>query len=139
MAEEVISVDLPMTFRKRGGRKVIVLPDGSQGNPAPMATIDNAMVKAIARAFRWQKLLENGTYGCLDEIARAEKIGASFVSRVVRLALLAPDIVEAILAGRQPASLTLKDLMAPFPVEWAGQRVLFGMGGCGVIDCVVQR
>lgn len=125
MAEEVISVDLPMTFRKRGGRKVIVLPDGSQGNPAPMATIDNAMVKAIARAFRWQKLLENGTYGCLDEIARAEKIGASFVSRVVRLALLAPDIVEAILAGRQPASLTLKDLMAPFPVEWERQKRLF--------------
>ena len=127
MAEEVISVDLPMTFRKRGGRKVIVLPDGSQGNPAPMATIDNTMVKAIAPAFRWQRLLENGTYGCLDEIARAEKIGASFVSRVVRLALLAPDIVEAILAGKQPASMTLKDLMAPFPVEWEGQRVRFGM------------
>ncbi len=131
MAADVISVDLPMTFRKRGGRKVIVLPDGSQGNPAPMATIDNAMVKAIARAFRWQKLLENGTYGCLDEIARAEKIGASFVSRVVRLALLAPDIVEAILAGKQPASLTLKDLMAPFPVEWSKQRVQFGLGGGG--------
>jgi hypothetical protein len=129
MAEEVISVDLPMTFRKRGGRKVIVLPDGSQGNPMPMATIDNTMIKAIARAFRWQKLLENGTYACLEDIARAEKINASFVSRVVRLALLAPDIVEAILAGRQPASLTLKDLMAPFPVEWSGQRVRFGVSG----------
>jgi hypothetical protein len=122
MDSDVISVDLPMTFKLRGGRKVIVLPDGTQGNPAPMATIDNTMIKAIARAFRWQKLLENGTYGCLEEIARAEKIGASFVSRVVRLALLAPDIVEAILAGKQPASaLTLKDLMLPFPVEWAGQ------------------
>ncbi|QKS28251.1 MAG: hypothetical protein HT579_04460 [Candidatus Accumulibacter similis] len=127
MSAEVISVDLPMTFKKRGGRKVIVLPDGTQGNPAPAATIDNAMVKAIARAFRWQKLLENGTYGCLDEIARAEKIGASFVSRVVRLALLAPDIVEAILAGKQAAHLTLQDLMAPFPVEWAGQRERFGV------------
>jgi hypothetical protein len=127
MDSEVISVDLPMTFKLRGGRKVILLPDGTQGNPAPMATIDNTMIKAIARAFRWQKLLENGTYGCLEEIARAEKIGASFVSRVVRLALLAPDIVEAILAGKQPASLTLKDLMAPFPVEWAGQRERFGV------------
>ncbi|MBK8387631.1 MAG: hypothetical protein IPL11_19500 [Candidatus Accumulibacter sp.] len=65
-----------------------------------MATIDNTMIKAIARAFRWQKLLENGTYGCLEEIARAEKIGASFVSRLMRLALLALDIVEAILAGQ---------------------------------------
>ncbi|MBL8402749.1 MAG: hypothetical protein J5X22_07370 [Candidatus Accumulibacter sp.] len=126
---EVISVDLPMTFRKRGGRKVIVLPDGTQGNPMPMATIDNTVIKAIARAFRWQKLLENGTYACLEDIARAEQINASFVSRVVRLALLAPDIVEAILAGKQPASLTLTDLMLPFPVEWEGQGVRFGVGG----------
>ena len=128
---EVVSVDIPMTFKKRGGRKVIVLPDGTHGNPAPMATIDNTMIKAVARAFRWQRLLENGTYGCLDEIAKAEKIGPSFVSRVIRLALLAPDIVEAILAGKQPASLTLKDLMHPFPVEWAGQREQFGIGAAG--------
>jgi len=132
MAADVISVDLPMTVRRRGGRKVIVLPDGTQGNPAPMATIDNTMIKAIARAFRWQKLLENGTYGCLEKIAKAERIGPSFVSRVIRLALLAPDIVEAILAGKQPAHLTLRDLMKPFPVEWAGQRVQFGMGGGNV-------
>jgi hypothetical protein len=120
-----------MTFKKRGGRKVIVLPDGTHGNPVPMATIDNTMIKAVARAFRWQKLLENGTYRCLDEIAKAEKIGPSFVSRVVRLALLAPDIVEAILAGKQPASLTLKDLMLPFPVQWAGQRAQFWIDGAG--------
>ncbi len=128
MAADVISVALPMTFKKRGGRNVIILPDGTQGNPAPTATIDNTMIKAIARVFRWQKLLENGTYGCQEEIARAENIGSSFVSRVVRLALLAPYIVEAILAGKQPASLALKDLMAPFPVEWDRQRVQFGVG-----------
>ena len=127
MDSDGISVDLPMTFKRRGGRKVIVLPDGTHGNPAPMATIDNTMIKAVARAFRWQKLLENGTYGCLDEIAKAEKIGPSFVSRVIRLALLAPDIVEAILAGKQPATLTLKDLMQPFPLEWARQRERFGV------------
>lgn len=129
MKPEVVSVAIPMTFKKRGGRKVIVLPDGTLGNPVPTATIDNTLVKLIARAFRWQRLLENGTYGCLDEIAKAERIGPSFVSRVVRLALLAPDIVEAILAGKQPASLTVKDLMAPFPVEWSGQRVQLGMAG----------
>ena len=76
-----------------------------------------------------QRLLENGTYGYLEEIARAEKIGSSFVSRLVRLALLAPDIVEVILEGKQPASLTLKELMAPFPVEWSGQRLQFIVGG----------
>jgi hypothetical protein len=89
------------------------------------------MIKAVARAFRWQKLLENGTYGCLDEIAKAERIGPSFVSRVIRLALLAPDIVEAILAGKQPAHLTLRDLMLPFPVEWSGQRTQFRIAGVG--------
>jgi hypothetical protein len=127
MNDDVISIEIPMAFKKRGGRKVIVLPDGSHGHPMPQATIDNTMVKAIARAFRWQKLLENGTYRCLDEIAKAERIGTSYVSRIIRLALLAPDVVDAILDGRQPAHLTLKDLMVPLPVEWEGQRELLLM------------
>lgn len=122
MASEVISIEIPMTFKKRGGRKVIVLPDGSHGHPSPAAAIDNTMVKAIARAFRWQKLLENGTYGCIDDIAKAERICPSFVGKVFRLLLLAPDIVDAILDGHQPAYLTLKDLMRPFPVAWEDQR-----------------
>lgn len=122
MGKDVISIDIPMTFKKRGGRKVIVLPDGSHGHPEPAATIDNTMIKAIARAFRWQKLLENGTYTCLDDIARSEKIGASFVSRYHRLVLLAPDIVDAILEGGQPAHLTLKALLGPFPVNWSDQK-----------------
>ncbi len=121
----IVTITVPMTFRKRGGRRIIVLPDGSHGHPMPAATIDNTMVKALARAFRWQAMLENGTYSCADEIAKAEKIDASFVSRVIRLALLAPDIVESILEGRQPASLTLRDLLRPFPVEWNKQRALF--------------
>jgi hypothetical protein len=125
MGGEVISIEIPMAFKKRGGRKVIVLPDGSHGHPSPAATIDNAMVKAIARAFRWQKLLENGTYTCLGDIARSEKIGASFVSRYHRLVLLAPDIVEAILDGRQPAQLTMKELLQAFPIEWRKQNTTF--------------
>ena len=126
---ETVSINVPMTFKKRGGRKVIVLPDGTQGNPAPKATIDNTMIKAIARAFRWQKLLENGTYTCLDDIARAEKIGASFVSRYYRLVLLEPDIVEMILDGRQPAQLTMKDLLQAFPVTWPDQHPHFAAPG----------
>ena len=125
MDREVISIDIPVTFKKRGGRKVIVLPDGAHGHPEQKATIDNTMVKSIARAFRWQRLLENGTYSCLDDIARSEKISASFLSRYYRLVLLAPDIVEAILDGCQPAHLTLKDLMCAFPVGWDRQRSLF--------------
>ena len=122
MDREVISIDIPMTFKKRGGRKVIVLPDGSHGHPEPAATIDNTMIKAIARAFRWQKLLENGTFSCIDDIAKTERICASFVGKVFRLSLLAPDIVDVILDGKQPATLTLKQLLKPFPVEWASQR-----------------
>ncbi len=122
MGRDVISIDIPMTFKKRGGRKVIVLPDGSHGHPSPAATIDNAMVKAIARAFRWQKLLENGTYSCIDDIAKGERICPSFVGKVFRLSLLAPDIVDAILDGCQPVHLTLKDLIKPLPAEWEEQR-----------------
>ena len=119
---DVISIEIPMAFKKRGGRKVIVLPDGSNGHPVPAATIDNTMIKSIARAFRWQRMLENGTYSCIEDIAKAERICASFVGKVFRLSLLAPDIVAEILDGTQPATLTLKQLMKPFPMEWASQR-----------------
>lgn len=122
MPGDVISIEIPMAFKKRGGRKVIVLPDGSHGHPMPAATIDNTMIKAIARAFRWQKLLENGTYSCIDDIAKGERICASFVGKVFRLSLLAPGIVAEIIDGTHPATLTLKDLMKPFPVEWEQQR-----------------
>ena len=125
MSADVISVEVLMTFRKRGGRKVIIAPDGTLGNPMLRASIDNNIIKAVARAFRWQRLLENGTYSCADEIAKAERIDASFISRIIRLTQLAPDIVDMILEGRQPADMTLKKLMAPFPVEWDKQRVLF--------------
>ena len=80
------------------------------------------MVKAIARAFRWREMLENGTYATIAEIAAAEKINESYVGRVLRLTLLAPDIVEAILGGRQPAEMTLAVLMRRFPVLWSAQR-----------------
>lgn len=125
MGKDVISIDIPMTFMKRGGRKVIVLPNGSHGHPIPAATIDSTMIKAIARAFRWQKLLENGNYSCIDDIAKAERICPAFVGKVFRLALLAPDIVDEILDGKQSAALTLKQLLKPFPVEWAEQHQYF--------------
>lgn len=87
------------------------------------------MVKALARAFRWLKLMETGVFATVEEIAAAEKIHASYVSRILRLTLLAPDIVEAILDGRQPAEMTLAVLMKPFAVGWREQaRVLPGRG-----------
>jgi hypothetical protein len=80
------------------------------------------MVKAIARAFRWRDMLESGMHATIAEIAAAEKINESYVGRVLQLTLLAPDIVEAILGGQQPADLRLESLMRRFPVEWQEQR-----------------
>ncbi len=116
---------IPMTFRSRGGKTVIVLPDGSRGVIRQEATIDNTMVKVIARAFRWQRLLVNETYGTIEDLAAAEKINPSYVSRVLRLALLSPKVVHAILDGKQPAWLTMKELLKPSPAEWPEQERIF--------------
>lgn len=119
---DTITVHVPLTFARRGGRKQIVLPDGTSSWAPPRARVDNTMVKAIARGFRWRKLLETGVHATVEDIAAAEKINASYVSRVLRLTLLAPSIVEAILDGRQGPQITLAKLMKPFPVEWDRQR-----------------
>jgi hypothetical protein len=117
---ETITVHIPLMFRKRGGRKRVVTPDGAEWAPRPR--VDNAMVKALARAFRWRKILDTGMHATLEELVRAKRVAPSYVSRVLRLTLLAPDIVEAILDGRQPAGLQLDDLLAGFPLDWERQR-----------------
>jgi hypothetical protein len=119
---DAITVHVPLTFARRGGRKQIVLPDGASAWAPPRARVDNTMVKAIARGFRWRKMLETGVHTTVEDIAAAEKINASYVSRVLRLTLLSPAIVEAILDGRQGADITLARLMKPFPVEWEDQK-----------------
>jgi hypothetical protein len=118
---ETVTVDVPFTIRKRGGRKQVITPDGASAWVSPRVRIDSTMIKAIARGFRWRKLLETGVYGTIEEIAAAEKINSSYVSRLLRMTLLAPSIVEAILDGRQPTKVTLAALMAPFPVAWEEQ------------------
>jgi hypothetical protein len=67
-------------------------------------------------------MMETGRYGTINELASAEKINSSYVSRLLRLTLLSPDIVGAILEGRQPETMTLPGLIEPFPVEWGRQR-----------------
>jgi len=66
------------------------------------------MVKALARAFRWQRMLDDGVCGTIEELARGERVNRGYMSRVLRLTLLAPDIVEAILDGRQPEGMRLE-------------------------------
>jgi hypothetical protein len=116
-----LTLDVPFAIRKRGGRKEIVTPDGIPALVPPRARIDSALIKALGRAFRWRKLLETGVHGTVDELARAERINPSYVSRVLRLTLLAPEIVEAVLDGRQPEEMTLAGMMAGVPVMWERQ------------------
>ena len=91
---DAVTIHIPLTSRKRGGRKLVVTPDGAEWAPRPR--VDNAIVKALARAFRWRKMLDTGAYGTLEDLALAKCVAPSYVSRVLRLTLLAPDIVEAI-------------------------------------------
>ena len=122
-----VTVRVAISIRRRGGRKRVLAPDGlSRMTTQVSRHVDNAMVKAIARAFRWREMLESGTHATIAEISAAEKINESYVGRVLRLTLLAPDIVEASLGGPHPADLQLDNLLRKFPVEWQSQRGRFG-------------
>ena len=121
MTDQTVTVSVPFVIRKRGGRKLVITPEGMTAAPTPRARIDSALLKALARGFRWRKLLETGNFSTIEEIAEVENINPSYVSRVLRLTLLAPEIVEATLAGRQPEELTMARAMQPFPAEWARQ------------------
>jgi hypothetical protein len=117
---ETITVHIPLTFRKRGGRKLVVTPDGAEWAPRPR--VDNAMVKALARAFRWRRMLDTGVHSPLEDLARAKRLPPSYVSGVLRLTLLAPDIVEAVLDGTQGPEVTLARVLEPFPLAWEQQK-----------------
>jgi hypothetical protein len=115
---KTITVTVPMQFERRGGRKTIISP---VAYAPPPPKYDNALVKAIARAHRWRRLIENGDYPSITELAKAEKVNQSYACRVLRLTLLAPVIVEAILNGKQPQGLQLNHLLRSLPVEWKRQ------------------
>ena len=115
-------IRIPMRFQRRGGRKRIVAPDGSEMTPTTKPQPDGTLVKALARAWRWQRLLDQGVYTTVSEMADAEGINRSYVSRILRLALLAPDIIERTLMGRSDHALLLDRLEGPFPASWDEQR-----------------
>jgi hypothetical protein len=116
-AAQTLTVVIPLQIKRRGGRKTMV----TNGVMALEGRQDITLIKAVARAFRWRGMLESGAFATINELAAAEKINPSYVSRVLRLTLLAPEMVEAILDGRQPKGMTLPALLEPFPVEWIQQ------------------
>ena len=120
---ETVSLHIPFCVVKRGGRKEMQMPEGS----ARPRKIDSALVKALARAFRWKRMLESGEYATITELAEREGIGSSYVTRVLRLTLLAPDIVEAILEGKQGPEVTLAKVLEPFPLTWQHQAMHFSL------------
>lgn len=114
---DTITLHVPFHVVKRGGRKEVQMPDGAQ----VQRKTDSTLVKALARAFRWKRMLESGEFATIAELAEREGIAPSYMTRVLRLTLLAPGIVEAILDGRQGPEVTLGQLLEPFPAEWTGQ------------------
>ncbi len=126
-----ITVRVPLTIRRRPGRKTVVTPVCEGGEAALPTRADPALVKALARAFRYQRLLDEGRYASISEMAGAEKIERGYLGSLLRLTLLAPDIVEAMLDGRQPADLSMPALMEPITVVWAEQRLGPPAGAAG--------
>ena len=119
-----VTVVVPLRIRQWGGRKAIIAPDGApltsaeaQTGPIPTRG-DPALVKALARAHRWRGLLEGGIYATVRDMAKVEKVNETYICRALRLTLLAPDMVQAILDGRQPEGMTLSGLMAGVAVQW---------------------
>ncbi|SIO35605.1 hypothetical protein SAMN05444722_1634 [Rhodovulum sp. ES.010] len=118
---DTVTLHVPFRLVKRGGRKEMQLP---QGSTQPRRA-DNTLVKALARAFRWKRMLESGEFATIAELAEREGIAPSYMTRVLRLTLLAPDIVEAILNGKQGPEVTLAEMLEPFAEEWAEQHAAF--------------
>jgi hypothetical protein len=119
---DTVTLHVPFRIVKRGGRKEIHMPPGAPEH----RKINNSMAKALARAFRWNRMLESGEFATIAELAEREGIAPSYMTRVLRLTLLSPDIVEAILNGPHGPEMTLARLIETFPVEWGNQAICFG-------------
>ena len=114
---ETITIHVPFRVAKRGGRKAIIPPPG----PCKPSQTENTLIKALARAFRWKKMLESGEFATIAELAAREGIAPSYMTRVLRLTLLAPSIVDAIVDGTPGPDVTLARLIEAFPTGWHEQ------------------
>ena len=116
-----ISVHIPITLRHQGGRKQVVTPADAAPWIPRAARIDSTLVKAVVRAHRWRNMLESGRHATVRDLAKAESINESYLSRVLRLTLLAPAIIQSILEGQQSDGLELDGLLGPISTDWALQ------------------
>jgi hypothetical protein len=116
-----IVVNVPLTLKKRGGRKEVILPQAFASDSPMRPSHQEALVIAVARAHRWQKLLDEGKFESISDLAREIGLDVSFAARLLRLTLLAPDIIESILIGNEPSRLSLTMLTKQLPVVWNEQ------------------
>ncbi len=121
-----IVVNVPLRMKKRGGRREIIMPQAFASDTPMRQSHQEALVIALARAHRWQRLLDDGKFASVSELAREIGLDVSFAARLLRLTLLAPDIVEAILMGEEPSGLSLTTLTKQLPSDWELQRDALG-------------
>nr|WP_292767928.1 hypothetical protein [Mesorhizobium sp.] len=117
---DTVTLHVPFRIVKRGGRKEMLVPAGKTVPRQPPATV----IKALARAFRWKQLLDTGEFSTVSELARKEGISTTYLARILRLTLLAPDIVEGALAGWHETEFLRAALQADFPSDWEAQRAM---------------
>jgi hypothetical protein len=122
------TVHVPLSFVKRGGRKMIVIE--SPTSRASLTNVNQAVVKALAKAHRWRRLIEEGSYGSITELANAQNVNQSYACRILRLTLLAPEIVEAVLDGRLAKDVGLKEFVKSLPSSWREQQRILSGTGC---------
>ena len=118
---DTLTIRIPMRLQRRGGRKLIMTPEGSAA-PTPKPRRDDTLIKALVRAHRWRRQIESGRARSITDLAEHEGVTDAYVCRLLPLTCLAPDIVEAILDGRQPKGLRLAEVLGNGPLAWYAQR-----------------
>ena len=127
---KTIIFNIPMRFHRQGGRRMVMLPEHEEARNKADAPSDDPMVNALAKAHRWQKMLDDGKELTIRQLAEREKVDQSFMARILRLTTLAPDIVTAILDGKTPDTLSLETLRGVIPLAWQEQRNKWGFQAC---------
>jgi len=117
-----LTVIVPIRIKRRGLRKAVTLPDGGTIDSRPWDSSPTPLQLALARGHRWLVMLESGEVTSMKDLARREGVDDSYVSRMVNLTTLAPDIVAAILDETLPEEVTLFELAAGTPLLWEEQR-----------------
>jgi hypothetical protein len=121
---DTLAIRIPMRLQRRGGRKLIMTPEGVAA-VAPKPRRDETLIKALVRAHRWRRRIESGQAKSVTDLAEQEGVTDAYVCRLLPLTCLAPDIVEALLDGRQPKGLRLAEMLGNGPAGWEEQRRLW--------------